>query len=100
MGLKEHHNKTTRQWSWKPRNANGCFPHPYTVDLVRLQGRITDSGNIIVNRPVPFSLVKEVWFCIPKDNDRRGFDHIEQIMDEDLEDEMALEYPASPILRE
>ena len=70
------------------------------MDLVRLQGRITDSGNIIVNRPVPFSLVKEVWFCVPKDNDRRGFDHIEKIMGEDLEDEMALEYQASPILRE
>eukprot|EP00439_Symbiodinium_sp_Y106_P022887 s4429_g2.t2 len=26
----------------------------------RLQGRITDRGNIIVNRPVPFNLVKEV----------------------------------------
>ena len=37
-----------------------------TVDLIRLQGRITDSGNIIVNRPVPFNLVKEVWFCVPK----------------------------------
>ena len=71
-----------------------------TVDLVRLQGRITDSGNIIVNRPVPFSLVKEVWFCIPKDNDRRGFELIEKIMDERLEDELVLEYQASPILRE
>ena len=70
-----------------------------TVDLVRLQGRITDSGNITVNRPVPFSLVKEVWFCTPKDNDRRGFDHIEKIMDENLEDEMVLGYQASPILR-
>ena len=71
-----------------------------TVDLVRLQGRITDSGNIIVNRPVPFSLVKEVWFCVPKDNDRRGFELIEKIMDERLEDELVLEYQASPILRE
>ena len=65
------------------------------LDLVRLQGRVTDSGNIIVSRPVPFSLVKEVWFCIPKDTDRKGFDHIEKIMDGDLEDEMALEYQAS-----
>ena len=71
-----------------------------TVDLVRLQGRITDSGNIIVNRPVPFSNVKEVWFCIPKDNDRRGFELIAKIMDERLEDELVLEYQASPILRE
>ena len=71
-----------------------------TVDLVRLQGRITDSSNIIVNRPVPFSLVKEVWFCVPKDNDRRGFELIEKIMDERLEDELVLECQASPILRE
>ena len=70
------------------------------MDLVRLQGRITDSGNIIVNRPVPFSLVKEVWFCVSKDNDRRGFELIEKIMDERLEDELVLEYQASPILRE
>ena len=71
-----------------------------TVDLIRLQGRITDSSNIIVNRPVPFNLVKEVWFCVPKDNDRRGFELIEKIMDEQLEDELVLEYQASPILRE
>ena len=43
---------------------------------------------------------KEIWFCIPKDNDRRGFELIEKIMDERLEDEMVLEYQASPILRE
>ena len=74
--------------------------HVPALDLVRLQGRITDSGNIMVNRPVPFSLVKEVWFCIPKDTDRKTFDHIEKVMDGDLEDEMALEYQASPILRD
>ena len=71
-----------------------------TVDLIRMQGRITDSGNIIVNRPVPFNLVKEIWFCVPKDNDRRGYELIEKIMDEQLEDELVLEYQASPILRE
>ena len=66
-----------------------------TVDLIRLQGRITDSGNIIVNRPVPFNLVEEVWFCVPKENDRRGFELIEK-----FEDALVLEYQASPILRE
>ena len=71
-----------------------------TVDLIRLQGRITDSANIIVNRAVPFNLVKEIWFCIPKDNDRRGYELVEKIMDEQLEDELVLEYQASPILRE
>ena len=65
-----------------------------------MQGRITDSGNIIVNRPVPIALVKEIWFCIPKDNSARGFDYIEKIMDSDLEDELVLEYQASPILHE
>ena len=74
--------------------------HVPVLDLVRLKGRVTDSGNIIVSRPVPFSLVKEVWFCMPKDTDRKGFDHIEKIMDGDLEDEMALEYQASPILHD
>ena len=37
-----------------------------STDLIRQGGRITDSGNIIVNRPVPFRLVKEVWFCVPE----------------------------------
>ena len=72
-----------------------------TMDLAKLQGRITDSGNIIVNRafqPREGGLVLHTG--IPTDNDRRGFDHIEKIMDEDLEDEMALEYQASPMLRE
>ena len=55
---------------WDPRNittkqrvsgrGNSAMPlvvlHVPALDLVRLQGRITDSGNIIVNRPVPFSL--------------------------------------------
>ena len=31
---------------------------------------------------------------------KKGFDHIEKIMDGDLEDEMALEYQASPILHD
>ena len=35
---------------------------------------LTDSGNIIVNRPVPFRLVKEVWFCVYKAlRDQEGF---------------------------
>ena len=99
---------------WDPRNTttrqrvsgrgNHVMPMAVlyipTVDLIRMQRRITDSGNIIVNRPVPFNLVKEVWFCVPKDNDRRGYELIEKIMDEQLEDELVLEYQASPILRE
>ena len=71
-----------------------------SMDLVRQGGSITDSGNIIVSRPVPFNLVKEAWFCVPKDNDRRGFELVEKIMDERLEDELVLDYQPSPILRD
>ena len=71
-----------------------------SADLIRQGGRITDSGNIIVSRPVPFNLVKESWFCVPKDNDRRGFELVEKIMDERLEDELVLDYQPSPILRD
>ena len=66
-----------------------------SADLIRQGGRITDSGNIIVSRPVRFNLVKEAWFCVPKDNDRRG-----KIMNERLEDELVLDYQPSPILRD
>ena len=45
-------------------------------------------------------LVKEVWFCIPKDTDQKGLDDIEKIMDGELEGEMALEYQASPVLHD
>ena len=72
-----------------------CIP---SMDLQG--GRITDSGNIIVSRPVPFNLVKEAWFCVPKDNDRRGFELVEKIMDERLEDELVLAFQPSPILRD
>ena len=71
-----------------------------SADLIRQGGRITDSGNIIVSRPVPFNLVKESWFCVPKDNDRRGFELVEKIMGERLEDELVLDYQPSPILRD
>ena len=74
-----------------------CIP---SMDLVRQGGRITDSGNISVSRPVPFNLVKEAWFCVPKDNDRRGFELVEKIMDERVEDELVLDYQPSPILRD
>ena len=42
-----------------------------STNLIRQGGRITDSGNIIVSRPVPFNFVKEAWFCVPNDDDRR-----------------------------
>ena len=62
--------------------------HGPSTDLVRQGGRLTDSGNIIVSRLVPFNLVKEAWFCVPNDNDRRSFDLIAKVMDERLEDEL------------
>ena len=71
-----------------------------SADLIRHGGRITDSGNIIVSRPVPFNLVKEAWFCMPEDNDRKCFELVEKIMDERLEDELVMDYQPSPILRD
>ena len=69
-----------------------------STDLIRQGGRITDSGNIIVNRPVPFRFVKEVWFCVPEGNTEGKYEILEKIMDESLEDELVLDYKASPIL--
>ena len=69
-----------------------------STDLLRQGGRITDSGNIIVNRPVPFRLVKEVWFCVPEGDIEGNCEILEKIMDESLEDELVLDYKASPIL--
>ena len=67
--------------------------------LIRQGGRITDSGSIIVSRPVPFNFVKEAWFCVPNDNDRRNFDLIEKVMDERLEDELVLDFHPSTASR-
>ena len=77
-----------------------AVPYIPSADLIRQGGRITDCGNIIVSRPAPFNFVKEAWFCVPKDNDRRGFELVEKIMDERLEDELVLDYQPSPILRD
>ena len=67
-------------------------------DLVRLGGRIMDSSSILVPRTVPFSLVKEIWFCAPLTSDYHSFDYIEKIYDEELVNELVLSYKASPIL--
>ena len=102
VGFQEHRNKTKSEWSRKLWTLECRWPFS-TFLLWTSSGckeEFTDRGNIIVNRPVPFNLVKEVWFCVPKENDRRGFELIEKIMDEQLEDELVLEYQASPILRE
>ena len=48
-------------------------------DLVRQGGRITDSGAILVSRPVPFKLVKEACLLVPSSRDHRSFELIEKI---------------------
>ena len=67
-------------------------------ELVRMGGRIMDSSSILVNRTVPFSLVKEVWFCAPSPRDYHAFEYIEKIYDEELVNELVLSYKPSPIL--
>ena len=37
-----------------------------TRDLVRVGGKVTNSGIIIVSRSIPFKFVKEKWICVPE----------------------------------
>ena len=93
---------------WDPRNVRVSgrdrAHKPLVVlyvpinELVRMGGRITDSSNILLSRNVPFSLVKEVWFCAPNQNDNHSFEYVEKIYDEELVYEMVLSYKPSPIL--
>ena len=63
-------------------------------------GRVTENGTILVSRPIPFKLVKEAWFCVPKEEHRTTFDLIKKIYHEKPEVELVLDYYASPILAE
>ena len=74
--------------------------HVASNDLAREGGRVTDSGVIMVGRPVPFAFVKEVWFCVPDPRNTYSFALVEKIFDERLEREMVLDYHASPLLPE
>ena len=53
------------------------FPTP---EIIRLGGKLTESGMVIVSRPIPFKFVKEIWFCIPDPDDMYAFETIETIL--------------------
>ena len=66
------------------------------VDLVREGGRVTENGAVMCDRTVPFHMVKEMWLCIPGNNQSGGFEEVERILDYELEDEICTEV-AKPI---
>ena len=41
--------------------------------------------------------MKEVWVCLPDTNHRRDFDHVEKILDYDVEDDFCPEHIKSPV---
>ena len=43
------------------------------------------------DRPIPFHMVKEMWLCVPGNNQSGGFQEIEKILDYTLEDEICTE---------
>ena len=67
------------------------------IDIIRERGKVTESGVIICNRPVSFRLVKEVWVCLPSRRQHHGFDHVEKILDYEVQDELCPECIKSPV---
>ena len=63
------------------------------IDLIRPGGKLTGSGIVIVSRPIPFKLVREIWFCVRDPNDLYAFGISEKILEDyELEDEVVMEY--------
>ena len=53
---------------------------------------------MIVSRPIPFKLVREIWFCVHDLNDLYAFGISEKILEDyELEDEVVMEYLPSLI---
>ena len=71
-----------------------------SIDLIRQGGRITGNGVVIIPTELPFSMVKEAWFLVPSSRDAHRFEHVEKILDETIENEIVLEFNASPIHHE
>ena len=57
-----------------------------TYELIRHGGRLTESGMILVSRPIPFKFVRDVWFCVPDPDHLYKFATIQKILGYDLED--------------
>ena len=72
------------------------------VDLVREGGKVTESGAIMCDRTVPFYMVKEMWLCIPGNNQSGSFEEVEKILDYELEDEICTDIarPMTPAAHE
>ena len=95
----DQNNRVTRSRS----SVERCIPlvtlYVPILDIIREGGKVTESGVIICSRPVPFRLVNEVWVCLPDVRQRQGFDHVEKILDYELEDELCVEHIKSPASR-
>ena len=71
------------------------------IDLIR-ERRLTESGAIMCDRTVPFYLVKEMWLCIPGNDQSGGYQEMEKILDYELEDEICTDFerPLTPAAKE
>ncbi|CAE7932355.1 hypothetical protein AK812_SmicGene23343 [Symbiodinium microadriaticum] len=71
------------------------------VDLVRAGGKLTKSGVIMCDRPIPFHLVKEVWLGVPDSDRRKIIDQVEKILDYEREDEICVDWqrPLTPVAK-
>ena len=72
------------------------------VDLIREGGKVTESGAIMCDRTVPFYMVREMWMCIPGNNQSYGYEEVEKILDYELEDEICTDIarPLTPAAKE
>ncbi|OLP75894.1 hypothetical protein AK812_SmicGene44242 [Symbiodinium microadriaticum] len=85
-------NKVTRNRSTTDQRTPLVTLYIPIIDLVRAGGRVTESGAIMCDRTLPFYLVKEMWLCIPGNDQSGGFRQVEKILDYELEDKICTDY--------
>ena len=92
-------NKVTRSRSGADQRTPMVMLYILVVDLIRAGGNVTGSGVIMCAGTVPFSLVKEIWLCIPDTNRRNVYEQVEKILDYELEDEICTDWqrPLTPV---
>ena len=79
--LWDSRNRVTRSRSGTDQRTPMVTLYIPIIDLIREGGRVTESGASMCDRTLPFYLVKEMWLCIPGNDQSGGFQEVEKILD-------------------
>ena len=95
-------NRVTRSRSGTDQRTPMVTLYIPIIDLIREGGRVTESRAIMCDRTVPFYLVKEMWLCLPGNDQSGGYQEVEKILDYELEDEICTDFerPLTPAAKE